>query len=231
MSLDFEPSYITFDCYGTLTHFQLSAVTRELLADRVPSERMEEFLDDFEAYRGDEVRGPWKPYPDLITSAYRRALDRHGVAYRDGDGEHLVSAVPTWGPHPDVPEGLRRLAERYPLVILSNAADEQVAKNVELLGAPFHAIVTSTQAQAYKPRFAAFEFMFDKLGCRPEEILHVSSSLYYDLITASELHIGGRVYVNRGYEPSVPEYGYQEVTDIGGLADLVLGSAPGGGTA
>lgn len=227
MALDFEPAYITFDCYGTLTHYQLSAVTRELLADRVPAERMEAFLDDFEAYRGDEVLGPWKPYPDVITSAYRRALDLHGVAYQDGDGEHLVAAVPTWGPHPDVSDGLRRLAERYPLVILSNAVDEQVAQNVEKMGVPFHAVLTSTQAQVYKPRFGAFEYMFDKLGCRPSEILHVSSSLRYDLISASELHIGGRVYVNRGYEPSVPEFGYEEVTTIGDLADLVLGEGSG----
>ena len=28
--IDFEPKYITFDCYGTLTHFQMCALTREL---------------------------------------------------------------------------------------------------------------------------------------------------------------------------------------------------------
>jgi 2-haloacid dehalogenase len=229
VSLDFEPAYISFDCYGTLIHFQLSAETRDLLADRLPAERVEEFLDDYEAYRGDEVLGPWQPYPDVITNAYRRALDRHGVPYRDGDGERLVAAVPMWGPHPDTREGLLRLAERYPLVILSNAQDDQIAQNVDNMDVPFHAVLTSTQAQIYKPRLGAFEFMFEKLGCDPSQILHVSSSLRYDLIAASELHIGGRVYVNRGYEPSVPEYGYHEVTTIGGLADLVLGE--GGGSA
>jgi len=29
--IDVEPKYITFDCYGTLTKFGMSAVTRELL--------------------------------------------------------------------------------------------------------------------------------------------------------------------------------------------------------
>ena len=28
--IDFQPKYITFDCYGTLTAFGMSAVTREL---------------------------------------------------------------------------------------------------------------------------------------------------------------------------------------------------------
>ena len=45
--IEFEPKFITFDCYGTLTAFGMSAVTRELLADRVPAEKMEDFLDDF----------------------------------------------------------------------------------------------------------------------------------------------------------------------------------------
>ena len=39
--IDVEPKYITFDCYGTLTKFGMSAVTRELFADRVAADRME----------------------------------------------------------------------------------------------------------------------------------------------------------------------------------------------
>ena len=58
--IDFQPKYITFDCYGTA--FGMSALTRELLADRVPAEQMEDFLGDFEAYRIDEVLGAYKPY-------------------------------------------------------------------------------------------------------------------------------------------------------------------------
>ncbi|MFG0530776.1 haloacid dehalogenase type II, partial [Pseudomonas sp. yb_2] len=30
-----RPKYITFDCYGTLTNFQMGPLTRELFADRV----------------------------------------------------------------------------------------------------------------------------------------------------------------------------------------------------
>ena len=38
--IDVEPKYITFDCYGTLTKFGTSAVTRERFADRVAADRM-----------------------------------------------------------------------------------------------------------------------------------------------------------------------------------------------
>jgi 2-haloacid dehalogenase len=63
--------------------------------------------------------------------------------------------------------------------------------------------------------------MIDQLGARPEELLHVSASLRYDLMTARDLGIRDKVFVNRGYEPGNPAYGYHEVADIGGLATLL----------
>jgi 2-haloacid dehalogenase len=219
--IDVQPKFITFDCYGTLTAFGMSALTRELLADRVADDAMEDFLDDFEAYRGDEVMGDWKPYDRIIADALRRTAQRWGIEYRDADGKAIYEAVPSWGPHPDVPEALAVLADHYPLVILSNAADAQITHNVDKLGAPLHAVYTAEQAQAYKPRLQAFEFMLEQLGCGPQDILHVSSSLRYDLIPAHDLRVSNKVYVNRGYEPSTPYYGYHEVTDLSGVPPLL----------
>ena len=217
----FKPKYITFDCYGTLTHFQMSALTRTLLVDRVATERIDDFLDDFEAYRFDEVLGAYKYYPEVIKNALRRACDRWRITYRESDGEAIVADVPNWGAHPDVPEPLAKIAEHYPLVILSNAADAQIQHNVDKLGAPFYAVFTAEQAQAYKPQFRAFEYMLEQLACGPNDILHVSSSLRYDLIPAHDLRITHKVYVNRGYEPSVPYYNYHEITDLSGLPKLL----------
>jgi 2-haloacid dehalogenase len=218
---ELEPKYITFDCYGTLTAFGMSALTRELLADRVPGERMEDFLDDFEVHRLDEVTGPYKAYDQVIDDALRRTAEKWGIEHRESDSRTIYEAVPTWGPHADVPEALQALASRYPLVILSNASDDQIGSNVEKLGAPFHAVYTAEQAQAYKPRFQAFEYLLDQLGVGPGDILHVSSSLRYDLMPAHDLRITNKVYVNRGYEPSTPYYGYHEVPDLTGLPPLL----------
>jgi 2-haloacid dehalogenase len=216
-----EPKYITFDCYGTLTKFGMSAVTRELLADRVPADRMEDFLDDFEAHRLDEVVGAYKPYHQVLNDALRRTTEKWRLEHRDSDGQAIYESVPTYGPHPDVPEPLAVLAEHYPLVILSNAADAQIQSNVDKLGAPFHAVYTAEQAQAYKPRFQAFEYMLDRLGCTPQDVLHVSSSMRYDLMPAHDLRITNKVYVNRGYEPTNAYYGYHEVKDLSGLPPLL----------
>jgi 2-haloacid dehalogenase len=88
---------------------------------------------------------------------------------------------------------------------------------VEKLGAPFHAVFTAEQTGTYKPRMNGFEYMLDKLGCGPEDITHVSSSFRYDLMTAYDLGIKSKVWVNRGHEPANPYYGYTEIRDISGL--------------
>ena len=217
----FRPKYVTFDLYGTLTKFEMSSMTRQMFAGRVSSKQMDEFLDDFEAFRLDEALGAWKPYQNLIADALQRACKRWKLDFNMAEALRIYEAVPTWGPHPDVPEGLAKVAGEFPLVVLSNASDDQIGRNVEKLGAPFHAVFTAQQAQAYKPRMQAFEYMLDQLGCGPGDILHVSASLRYDLMTAYDLHIRNKVYVNRGYEPGNPYFEYTEIKGIDELPGVV----------
>jgi len=100
-------------------------------------------------------------------------------------------------------------------------SDEQIQQNVAKLEAPFHAVFTAEQAQSYKPRMQGFEYMLDQLGAKPEELLHVSSSFRYDLMTAYDLGITMKAWVNRGHEPPNPFYQYHEIPDIGGLPGLL----------
>lgn len=216
-----KPKYITFDCYGTLIYFEMAPVARRLYADRVAEADMDAFCADFSAYRLDEVLGAWKPYRDVVEGSLRRTCAKWTIPYRDSDTDTVYAAVPTWGPHPDVVEPLKRIAAEFPLVILSNSMIELIPHSVARLEAPFHAVYTAEEAQAYKPRMQAFEYMFDRLGCGPEDVLHVSSSLRYDLMTAHDLGIVDKAFVNRGHEPGNPYYGYHEIPNIGGLPGLL----------
>lgn len=216
-----RPKFITFDCYGTLTDFRMGPLARQIFADRIPAARMDEFVADFAAYRLDEILGDWKPYDQVLKNAVARTCRRHGIGFVEAEGQAFYDAVPGWGPHPDVPGPLARVAKEFPLVVLSNASNSQIHSNVALLGAPFHAVYTAEMAQAYKPRFQAFEYMFDQLGCSPADILHVSSSYRYDLMSAHDLRIGHRAHVARGHEPVTPHYGAHEISDIGGLPGLL----------
>ncbi|HWK47990.1 MAG TPA: haloacid dehalogenase type II [Stellaceae bacterium] len=216
-----RPKYITFDCYGTLTRFRMGEMAREIFADRVPAERMDQFVKDFSAYRFDEVLGTWKPYAEVLAAAVERSCRKYRIDFTPAEARSFYDAVPGWGPHPDVAEPLKRVAKEFPLVILSNASDDQIHSNVAKLEAPFHAVFTAQQAQAYKPRLQAFEYMIGQLGCNPEDLLHVSSSPRYDLLSANDIGIRDKVLVARGHEPNIPFWGYHEISDIGGLPGLL----------
>ncbi|HEY0294821.1 MAG TPA: haloacid dehalogenase type II [Bordetella sp.] len=217
----FKPKYITFDCYGTLINFDMAAAARTQYKGKVSEANMSGFIESFRGYRLDEVLGAWKPFQAVICNAVERTCRKWGVKYEEADGLAIYNAVPGWGPHPDVPTGLSVVAKEFPLVIFSNAADEQISHNVAKLGAPFHKVFTAEQAQAYKPRYRAFEFMMDSLGCGPQDILHVSSSFRYDLMSAYDLGIKHKAWVNRGHEPASPFYEYTEIKDTSGLAAVV----------
>ena len=219
--VDFRPKYISFDCYGTLIRFHMSEMAREFFADRLPPEAMDEMCRVFSTYRFDETLDAWKPYREVLRNAVRRTSKAMGVEYRELDGDAVYEAVPTWGPHADVPGGLAPIADKIPLVILSNAMDDQIPHNVAKLGAPFHKVYTAEGAQAYKPRMKAFEYMFDQLGCGPEVMMHVSSSFRYDQNTATDLGFGCRVFVGRGHEPSNANYRDIEIPHIGCLPAVV----------
>lgn len=213
----FRPKYVTFDCHGTLINFQMADAAKDLFGHLLDGPRMDEFIRNFQSYRFDEVLQDWKPYADIVHNALERTCRRNGVPFRAEDAVTIYNRIPTWGPHPDVPAGLAKLAKEVPLVALTNSMVAQIPFNIAKLGAPFHAVLTAEEAGAYKPHLKAFEYMFDTLGCGPEDITHVSSSFRHDLMSAHDLGIKSKVWVNRGHEPANPFYEYTEIPDVSQL--------------
>jgi FMN phosphatase YigB (HAD superfamily) len=58
------------------------------------------------------------------------------------------------------------------------------------------------------------EFIKSFSAYRLEEITHVSSSFRYDLMSAYDLGIKNKVWVNRRHEPANPYYEYSEIPDV-----------------
>lgn len=215
--MTFRPKFVTFDCHGTLILFDMAGAARRIYGETLAPDLMAAFINSFSAYRLDEILGAWKPYAEVVHNSLERTCKRHGVKFRPEDALRIYNEVPTWGPHPDVPAGLAKVAKEIPLVILSNAMKDQIPHNVAKLGAPFHKVITAEEVGSYKPQMNGFERMFEILGCGPEDVTHVSSSFRYDLMTAYDLGIKSKVWVNRGHEPANPFYEYTEIRDIGGL--------------
>lgn len=219
--MTFRPKFITFDCHGTMINFDMAGAARAHYADTLSDAQMTTFIADFTAYRLDEVLGAWKPYAELVHNALERTCKRHGIAFDPDIAVEIYDRVPTWGPHADVPAGLAKIADKIPLVALTNSMNAQIPHNIAKLGAPIAHVYTAESAGAYKPQMRAFEYMFDMLGCGPKDVLHVSSSFRYDLMTAHDMGITNKVWVNRGHEPANPYYGYTEIKDVSGLAAVV----------
>lgn len=216
-----RPKFITFDCHGTMIFFDMAGAAKNYYGEQLSPKLMEVLIRDFRAYRLDEVLGAWKPYAEVVHNALERACKRNGIKFDATIAEKIYEQVPTWGPHPDVPAGLSKIAGKIPLVALTNSANSQISHNIAKLGAPIDHVFTAEDAQAYKPQMRAFEYMFDSLGCSPEDVLHVSSSFRYDLMTAHDIGIVHKAWVNRGHEPANPYYGYTEISDASGIAKLV----------
>jgi 2-haloacid dehalogenase len=221
MTIASTPKFVSFDLYGTLVDYAYDRNVRRILGARLSPDIVDAFELAGESFRFDEVMGDWRPYHEVIDRALRRTMRKLGIEYREGDGRQAYESIGTFVPYPDVPPALERLATAYPLVILSNADDAQIVHNVERLGVPIHAVFTAEQARAYKPRLGAFEYMLDRLGVGPDEIVHVSSSLMYDHRPAHDVGIRHKVLMDRGWEPAQPWLEYTRITDIGELPALL----------
>ena len=111
------------------------------------------------------------------------------------------------------------IAAKYPLVILTNHSDHLAQQNVEKLGVDFHRVFTAEQAQAYKPRLRAFEYMLDQLDAKPTELLHVSAHIWYDVIPAMAMGITEIAYID--HDDEALDYPGVRRTTLAGVADLV----------
>jgi 2-haloacid dehalogenase len=226
MALDCKPKFVSFDMNGTLIHFRINDAIRRVLGDRLPPEIADDFLRAGNAYRIDECMGDWKPFHQIVACSMERTMHRFGLEYRESDGRAVYDEIPTWRPYPGVSAALRRLAEAYPLVIVTNTDNAHASRLVENLQAPFEVVITAEQMGVYKPRLRAFEYTLSKLGVAPDEIVHVSASPKYDLRSAAVMGIEHKVYVDRGFEADEPWLGYERITDIADLPGLFGLSRP-----
>lgn len=220
MVFETQPKFATFDMNGTLIKFAINDAMREVLGERLPAEIADEYLRICKAYRIDECTGEYKPFHQIVADSMERASRRVGLEFRAADARAVYEKIPSFGPHPGVTEALNRLAEAVPLVIITNSDTAHAVQLAENLQAPFDTIISAEQMGMYKPRLGAFEYMFDKLGVTPDEVVHVSASPMYDLRSAAIMGIEKKVYVDRGFEHDEHWLGYERITDIADLPVL-----------
>ena len=222
-----KPKVITFDCYGTLVQWY-EVLLREIEVTLVAQQKVEttdasDLLESFSAHgRRLTAEKPHRLYKDILRIGFRAAFQDHGVSPTDEDIERIVESPKTMGPHPEVPEALRRLGERYKLAVFTNSDDDLIAPTISKIGVHFDYVITAEQAQSYKPYRAFFEFGYRAMDVTPEDTVHVAMGMYWDMKARHELGLRG-VWVNRRGEVGNPEWlPYAEVSNLTQAAALLL---------
>jgi 2-haloacid dehalogenase len=191
-------SVLTFDCFGTLVDWEsrLLDYVRPILAQHDVHVRDEFILEFFADTEAALESGPHTNYRIVLENVMSRFGKRLGFT---PTGHNLVDfpiAIATAPPFADTVPALKRLAERYDLVIVSNTDDDLFALTQPLLQVEFAHIVTAKQMKTYKPDRRMFTEAIERCGVPKEKMLHVAQSLYHDIAPARELGLDA-VWIDR----------------------------------
>lgn len=189
---------LTFDCYGTLIHWEagiLLALHRVLSAHRkkIDDAALVKLYGDFELR---SEQGAFRPYREVLKSVVRQFGAEFHFTPSAEEASSLPDSLPTWKPWPDTVAALRQLKSRFRLAILSNVDDDLFARTRPQLGVDFDEVITAQQAQAYKPSLRLFELALSRVQAPAHRVLHVGQSIYHDVIPAQSLGLA-TVWVNR----------------------------------
>jgi 2-haloacid dehalogenase len=116
----------------------------------------------------------WVPYAELARGALARAYDRLALDGDPiGDVGVLLESMASWPPWSDVPAGLARVAERFPVGVLSNV-DDVLFERTQIAGLVRRELVlTSERLGVYKPDPAIYERA--RVACGGD-LVHVATS-------------------------------------------------------
>ncbi|MEW2390932.1 haloacid dehalogenase type II [Streptomyces venezuelae] len=132
----------------------------------------------------DGVR-PYRPSDALDLEAAQLVADAVKA-----DDPHAVAALASAGrrlpPWPDTVAGLARLAERFPVLGLSNASRSALLELNAYAGLRWHQALSAEDARTYKPDPAVYRLAVTVSGRPPERLLMVAAHAW-DLRAAQSL--------------------------------------------
>ncbi|MBY3101969.1 haloacid dehalogenase type II [Rhizobium laguerreae] len=196
-----KPSWLTFDCYGTLIQWDegLLAAMNRILSVKGRDIDQKAFIAVYDRYEHTlEEERPHRTFAEVSALALERAMVEFDLPFTAADAEILTSSIGQMSPFPEVVATLEKLkAVGFRLAIISNTDDAIIAGNVAQLGGHVDRVITAQQAGAYKPSRQIFHHAWESLGIVMDDLVHICASPHLDLAAAREL--GFRtVWVDRG---------------------------------
>lgn len=213
---------VTLDAYGTLVRNEdLRSIPRRIVADHGlavdPDVVLRHWVD---LYHEAVQATPFRTLRQIQADNLGRVLRRLDVAADPARYVDLFFDVTTRVElYPEVPAALAALGA-VPSAIVSNADHEHVASWRFAL--PVRFVLISEAVGAYKPGAPIFRAALERLGLRPDEVLHVGDSDVDDVQGAKAAGLRA-AWVNRDgrkRRAGVPAPDF-EIRDLGELSRLL----------
>jgi 2-haloacid dehalogenase len=200
---DFERfEALSFDCYGTLIDWETGiANALRPWARRNGIELGDQALIAAHGRHESHVQNdmPGALYPIILAETLRRVGTALDAEVTNSDAAAYGQSVKDWPAFPDSAAALKRLSQRFKLIIVSNIDRASFAASNQLLGVTFDAIVTAEDVGSYKPQLGHFNRLFEeivRLGVERDRLLHVAESLFHDHQPAAALGLPS-VWIHR----------------------------------
>ncbi|QES39728.1 haloacid dehalogenase type II [Streptomyces venezuelae] len=233
---ELEIDAVVFDVLGTLVdepagiHAGIGAFAPSL--DDFEVERLLSLWQTHVEREQQRIVGGARPYAAgdvLDLEAARLVADAvkvdDAVRVEDGvkvDDAHAVAALARTGrklpPWPDTVAGLARLAERFPLLALSNASRSALLDLNAYAGLRWHQALSAEDARTYKPDPAVYRLAVTVSGRPPERLLMVAAHAW-DLRAAQSLGLRTAYVARPVGDPPAPSDAFDLYADD--LPDLI----------
>ena len=195
---------LTFDCYGTLIDWESGIWDAYqpllMVSGRGDITRDRALVTHARLESAQQAETPGLLYPELLSAVHAAFALHYGIETTGEMNAAFGASLPHWPAFPDTADALRRLKQRYKLVILSNVNRAGFAAANRKLGVAFDAIYTAEDVGSYKPDRRNFEHMLARLqadlGVAPGQILHTAQSLFHDHVPATEFGLA-KAWIDR----------------------------------
>ena len=196
---------LSFDCYGTLIDWETGIVNalQPWSAWRGVDRSSNELLELYAEHESNiEAEHPAMRYPEVLAEVLRRLATSLDLDCSDAECAEFGASVAAWPAFGDTARALRRLTERYRLIIVSNVDRASFARSNRRLGVEFDLVITAEDVGSYKPARGHFDALFEQLptlGVERRELLHVAQSLFHDHEPAQRLDLPS-VWIDRRHD-------------------------------
>ena len=197
---------VAFDCYGTLLQLeerQFASLIEDMLhqhgVDHATGEQVwDAWLEASREMSRREGRDPerplegpeptFRPFSETWPHFFSEAFKSHAVESIPPAAafQHLWDELALAPAYPEVADVFSELERRgYRVAIGSNADDDHLEHALERAGIEVEMVLSSEEAQSYKPRKPFFDELCSRLELEPCEVLYVGDSPWADVTGAN----------------------------------------------